>query len=114
VAGRRPPSGGVSLRAMLRRILIVSHSYPPVPSVGGNRWLAMAKYLRRAGHEVSVVTTSAFGSLPDDARNGVARAPDLISARWLRRAFGRPPLTAAGTGAATPIDKPPGALITKV
>jgi glycosyltransferase involved in cell wall biosynthesis len=99
---------------MPRRILIVSHSYPPVPSVGGNRWLAMAKYLRRAGHEVSVVTTSAFGSLPDDERDGVARAPDLISAGWLRRAFRRPALTAAGTGAATPIDRPPGALITKV
>ena len=60
------------------------------------------------------MTTSAFGGLPDDVRDGVARAPDLISAGWLRRAFRRPPLTAAGTGAATPIDKPPGALITKV
>ena len=99
---------------MPRRILIVSHSYPPVPSVGGNRWLAMAKYLRRAGHEVSVLTTSAFGGLPEDERDGVVRASDLISARLLRRAFRRPQLTAAGTGAATPIDKPAGALITKV
>jgi glycosyltransferase involved in cell wall biosynthesis len=29
-----------------------------MPSVGANRWLAMAKYLRRAGHEVDVLTTS--------------------------------------------------------
>ena len=38
---------------MSRRLLIVTYPYPPVPSVGGNRWLAMTKYLRRAGHDVA-------------------------------------------------------------
>ena len=97
---------------MSRRILIVTHPYPPVPSVGGNRWLAMAKYLRRDGHEVSVLTTAAFGSLPDDAAMGVERAPDLIAAPWLRAAFGRPALEAAGSGAE--VEKPPNAFITSV
>ena len=49
-----------------RRVLVVSWPYPPVPSVGGNRWLAMSKYLREMGHDVTVFTTSAFGALPDD------------------------------------------------
>jgi glycosyltransferase involved in cell wall biosynthesis len=97
---------------MPRRILIVTHPYPPVPSVGGNRWLAMAKYLRRDGHLVSVLTTAAFGSLRDDAEMGVERAPDLIAAPWLRAAFGRPALEAAGSGAE--VEKPPSALITSV
>ena len=80
---------------MPRRILIVSHSYPPVPSVGGNRWLAMAKYLRRAGHEVSVVTTSAFGSLPDDERDGVADLAERLDCPGHRSA-GRGPFLVGG------------------
>jgi glycosyltransferase involved in cell wall biosynthesis len=80
--------------------------------VGGNRWLAMAKYLRRAGHEISVLTTDAFGALPDDEQAGVTRARDLIAARTMRRAFRRPPLVPAGGPA--PIDKPPGRAITGV
>ena len=34
---------------------------------------SMAKYLRRAGHDVTVLTTSAYGSRPDDAEQGVER-----------------------------------------
>ena len=45
-----------------RRILVISYPYPPMPTVGANRWLAMTKYLRRRGHRVDVLTTSAFGS----------------------------------------------------
>ena len=63
-----------------------------MPSVGGNRWLAMAKYLRRLGHHVDVLTTSAFGTLPSDPSMGVHRSEDLIAAPWLRKALGRPPL----------------------
>jgi glycosyltransferase involved in cell wall biosynthesis len=37
----------------------------------------MAKYLRRMGHRVTILTTAAFGSLPDDEREGVHRTYDL-------------------------------------
>jgi glycosyltransferase involved in cell wall biosynthesis len=79
--------------------------------VGGNRWLAMSKYLRRFGHEVSVLTTSAFGTLPDDAEKDIARAPDLIAAPWLRALLRRPALPRQGESAA--VDKPPPAIITR-
>jgi glycosyltransferase involved in cell wall biosynthesis len=36
----------------------------------------MVKYLRRAGHDVTVLTTSAYGSLPDDSEQGVIRTTD--------------------------------------
>jgi glycosyltransferase involved in cell wall biosynthesis len=83
-----------------RRILVITYPFPPMPSVGGNRWLAMAKYLRRAGHEVEILTTGAFGSLSDDRELGVHRTRDLIAARWLRSLLHRPPLSEAGKPAA--------------
>jgi len=95
-----------------RRLLVISYPYPPMPSVGGNRWLAMAKYLRRRGHHVDILTTSAFGALPDDAEQGVHRAHDLIAAPWLRTLLRRPALPKAGEVAA--VDKPPQAFITHV
>jgi len=36
----------------------------------------MAKYLRRAGHDVTVLTTSAYGTLPGDAAQGIERTTD--------------------------------------
>ena len=95
-----------------RRILVVSYPYPPMPTVGGNRWLAMARYLREMGHHVTILTTSAFGSLPDDAEHDVVRSADLVAAPWLRRLMRRPPLPEAGE--ALPIDTPPSRLITGV
>jgi glycosyltransferase involved in cell wall biosynthesis len=94
-----------------RRILVVSYAYPPMPTVGGNRWLAMSKYLRELGHEVEVLTTSAFGSLPDDAELGVTRSSDLIAARWLRALLRRPPLPQGGEPAE--VDRPPPGIITR-
>ncbi len=95
-----------------RRILVVSYPYPPMPTVGGNRWLAMSKYLREMGHDVTVLTTSAFGALPDDGEQGVVRSRDLIAAPWLRRLMRRPPLPEPGE--APPVDTPPSRLITGV
>src|ERR1700759_1302470 len=83
-----------------------------MPSVGGNRWLAMTKYLRRRGHHVDILTTSAFGALPDDPQFGVHRSTDLIAANWLRKLARRPPLPEPGSIAAT--DKPPQAFVTGV
>ncbi len=95
-----------------RRILVVSYPYPPMPTVGGNRWLAMSKYLRGMGHDVTVLTTSAFGSLPDDAKNQVVRSGDLVAATWLRRLLGRPPLPEPGKQ--PPVDTPPPGIVTRV
>jgi glycosyltransferase involved in cell wall biosynthesis len=93
-----------------RRILVVSYPYPPMPA-GGNRWLAMSKYLRRFGHEVSVLTTSAFGDLPEDAEQDVIRSPDLTAAPWLRALLRRPPLPKGGEPAV--VDKPPPGIISR-
>ena len=90
-----------------RRVLVITYPYPPMPSVGGNRWLAMVKYLRRRGHQVDVLTTAAFGSLPAEQQIGVYRSRDLVAAPWLRMLTGRPPLPKPGEAA---IDKPPHAL----
>lgn len=91
------------------RILVVSYPYPPMPTVGGNRWVAMSKYLRGAGYDVEILTTEAFGALPDDAEQQVHRAFDLVGARWLRRVLRRPPLPQLGTPAID--DTPPPAIV---
>jgi glycosyltransferase involved in cell wall biosynthesis len=81
-----------------RRLLVIVHPYPPVPSVGSNRWGAIVKYLRRAGHQVSVVTTGAFGRLPEDEERDTVRTADLMALPWLRRLVGLGPLATPGKG----------------
>jgi len=95
-----------------RRVLVVTYPYPPMPSVGGNRWLAMTKYLRRAGHEVTILTTAAFGRARGAEEMGVVRAEDLLAARWLRALLRRPPLPMQGEPA--PRDKAVPGIITKL
>jgi glycosyltransferase involved in cell wall biosynthesis len=94
-----------------RRILVITYPYPPMPTVGGNRWLAMAKYLRRAGHEVEILTTGAFGANADDHEQQVHRTKDLLGAQWLRTMLRRPALPVAGQQAAE--DTPAPAIATK-
>jgi glycosyltransferase involved in cell wall biosynthesis len=60
-----------------RRILFVCHFYPPSAGAAVQRPLSMSKYLRRMGHSVTILTTRAFGSLPDDAEREVVRTYDL-------------------------------------
>jgi glycosyltransferase involved in cell wall biosynthesis len=72
-----------------RRLLIVTYYYPPQPGSGSNRWAAMVKYLRRAGHEVSVVTAAPPGHRPG-VEDGVTRTGNLNSSRPLRRLLLRP------------------------
>lgn len=95
-----------------RRLLVVSYYHPPAPNVGGYRWQAIGKYLRRLGHDVTFLTTNAWGSLADDAEQAVVRAPDLVASGALRALLRRPPLAAAG--AEVPLDKPPPALLSRV
>ena len=59
-----------------RRILFVTYFYPPCTDTGAHRPSSMVKYLRRAGHDVTVLTTSAYGSLPNDEEQGVVRTAD--------------------------------------
>ena len=87
-----------------RSFLVIVHPYPPTPSSGANRWGAIVKYLRRAGHDVRVVTSGAFGTLADaEQERGVIRTGDLMASPRLRRLAGIAPLAAPdgkGGGAA--------------
>ncbi|MGI8728325.1 MAG: glycosyltransferase [Solirubrobacterales bacterium] len=61
-----------------RSILLVSYFFPPTRDTGAQRPAAMAKYLARLGHRVSVLTTNAFGDEdPGIPEVEVLRANDL-------------------------------------
>jgi len=70
-----------------RRILLVSYFYPPCRDTGVLRPAAMAKWLRRLGHEVVVLTTSAYGSGSADEDADVVRTVD--AQRWRARLHGK-------------------------
>jgi glycosyltransferase involved in cell wall biosynthesis len=95
-----------------RRVLIVAYTFPPMPTVGANRWDAMARHLRELGHEIGVVSTSAFGAIPEpEQERWVRRASDLTAAPLVRRVFRRGPLPPAshasvGEGASAPPSSP--------
>jgi glycosyltransferase involved in cell wall biosynthesis len=81
--------------ALAARVLIVSYVYPPAASVGGVRWSTMAKYLRGAGHHVTVLTSAAFGERDDDNAMAVRRTGDLSGSSRLRRLLRRPALASS-------------------
>ena len=80
-----PDSGSNSTSG--RHILLVAYFYPPCRDTGAQRPAAMAKWLRRLGHRVTVLTTSAYGALPDDAAQGIVRTAD--AQRWRARLRGK-------------------------
>ena len=90
-----------------RRLLVVLYHWPPVSSVGASRWLAQAKYLRRLGHEVTVLTTSAFGTSAEDEAEGVVRARDVVASRGVRRLLGRSPSPREGVAVGEERPAPP-------
>jgi glycosyltransferase involved in cell wall biosynthesis len=92
------------------KIAVVSYYWPPLPSIGAQRWVSMSKHLRERGHDVRIVTSRAHGTLPDD-RDRVIRTGDLTSAESLRRVLRRPAMPTPGVAAA---HTPPPALLTKV
>jgi glycosyltransferase involved in cell wall biosynthesis len=67
--------------AVPRRILLVAYFYPPLNSIGARRPSALAKWLRRRGHDVTVLTSVQSGRAPDDAHAGVMRTRDLLATR---------------------------------
>ncbi|MGN6189378.1 MAG: glycosyltransferase [Conexibacter sp.] len=102
---------------MGRRILVVSYYFPPTATVGGHRWHAMCRHLRRLGHETTVITTAAEAAGPEDAELDVVRVADLVASPVLRRLLRRPPLPAVSAGApdrGAPLEKPAPALLTRV
>ena len=72
------------------RFVVVNYDYPRPGAPGANRWAAMTKYLRRLGHEVTVLTAAAPGLSPGEI-DGVLRTPDLGSVGALRRLLRRAP-----------------------
>jgi glycosyltransferase involved in cell wall biosynthesis len=72
-----------------RSILLVAQLTPPSPLVGAHRPAALAKYLARRGHRVTVLTSvaSGAGEVPGAAR--VVRTRDLLRSRlnWRRSHF---------------------------
>jgi glycosyltransferase involved in cell wall biosynthesis len=69
---------------MSRSILLVAYFYPPCRDTGGLRPASMASWLRRLGHRVTVLTTSAYGPTAE---------PDVIQAAdaqlWRARLHGK-------------------------
>jgi glycosyltransferase involved in cell wall biosynthesis len=58
-------------------LLLVAYFYPPCRDTGAHRPAAMAKWLQRLGHRVTVLTTSAYGTGDGPAEEGVVRTIDL-------------------------------------
>jgi glycosyltransferase involved in cell wall biosynthesis len=66
------------------RLLVLTYYYPPQPGSGANRWAAMVKYLRRLGHDVTVLTAAPPGAAPGEV-DDVVRTRSLNSSPALRR-----------------------------
>jgi glycosyltransferase involved in cell wall biosynthesis len=96
----------------VRRVLLVTYYHAPMPFLGGDPWSGLASHLRKLGHELTVLTTRAHGSLPTDPDLGIVRTPDLVSIGALRRALRRPEI--AREGQAPDVAKRPPAILTRV
>ena len=88
-----------------RRLVVVSYYFPPATAIGAHRWASMAHHLRAAGHDVTVVTSTIHGRLPDDGGR-VIRTGDLGNASALRRLLRRPALPEPGRAAAAQTPAP--------
>lgn len=58
-------------------LLLIAYFYPPCRDTGAHRPAAMVKWLRRLGHRVTVLTTSAYGIGDPALEEGVIRSADL-------------------------------------
>jgi glycosyltransferase involved in cell wall biosynthesis len=70
-------------------LLLVPYFYPPSRDTGAHRPATMAKWLRRLGHRVTVLTTSAYGASEGPAEEGVVRTADLQRIRARLRGHDR-------------------------
>lgn len=85
-----------SRQTILKKIIIISYTFPPYPGIGGRRWAKFAKYLALEGWEVHVIAAKRADAsseslwTADVAGNRsiiVHRVRDLYP-RWLLRAPG--------------------------
>ncbi len=67
------------------RILMVAYFYPPCHDTGAARPASMARHLRSLGHDVTILTTSAYGTGADDEAD-IERTAD--AALWRARLHG--------------------------
>jgi glycosyltransferase involved in cell wall biosynthesis len=70
-------------------LLLVAYFYPPCRDTGAHRPAALAKWLRRLGHRVTVLTTSAYGTGDAATEQGVVRSADLQRLRARLRGHNR-------------------------
>lgn len=63
-------------RSSVRRVLGIAYYFPPAPGVGGRRTEKFVKFMPSFQYSMSVVTSSAFGALPNDARDHIYRSLD--------------------------------------
>jgi len=91
-------------------VLLVSQYAPPSSLVAARRVAAIAKYLGRAGHSVTVLTSSSSGTGPIEGAGSVVRTRDALTSplNWRRRHFAA---LAGGTGESY---KPPSRLASVV
>jgi glycosyltransferase involved in cell wall biosynthesis len=87
-------------------VLLVTQYAPPSSLVAARRVAAMAKYLGRAGHAMTVLTSIASGSGEIEGAEVVVRTRDALTSRlnWRRRQF------AALAGGSAESYKPPSRL----
>jgi glycosyltransferase involved in cell wall biosynthesis len=82
------------------RLLVATYGYPPTPFVGSARWAAMVAHMRKLGHEVTVVTTSCYGSVAGEV--DVVRTPDLFAIPAVSRLLDAVSRSEDGRSAAEP------------
>lgn len=85
-----------------RRILIAAYFYPPQNIIGARRPAALAKWLTRRGHDVTVLTSvqAGRGSYPEGAR--LLRSRDLLATRLNWRGQGMASVTGQSDAAWDP------------
>ena len=59
-------------------VLLVCHSFPPVPGIGGRRWAKFAKELARRGHPVHVVRCAHRAGRPRSLWSTDAEQPGIV------------------------------------
>ena len=74
---------------MPRSVLLVTQYAPPSSLVAARRVAAVTKYLGRAGHAVTVLTSQSSGEGPIEGAESVVRTKDALTSRlnWRRRHF---------------------------
>jgi glycosyltransferase involved in cell wall biosynthesis len=85
-----------------RRILLVAYFYPPQNIIGARRPYALAKWLHRRGHDVTVLTSVQSGRSADDAPSHVLRTRDLLTTRLNWRKEGLAAITGQSDAAWSP------------